>query len=120
MKKNTRILLLSLVSAALCLSACDPPTEEAIQEEFDQAVAASNDCVTDGDCVLVHPGCPLGCGAAVNVEHQDEISLLADRLIFEWQLGGRTCDYGCPYLAAVCIGGTCAAVEGRPDGGFVD
>jgi hypothetical protein len=102
---------LTAVPAALCLASCEPPTEEAIQEEFNQAVAMSNDCETDADCVLVTPGCPLGCGSAVNIEHETEIRNLAKKLIFEWQLGGRSCNYGCPYMTAVCTEGTCEAVE---------
>ena len=105
------IVCLTAALAALCLASCAPPTEGEIQAEFNQAVAASDDCATAPDCVLVTPGCPLGCGAAVNIEHETEIRNLAERLIFEWQLGGNGCDYGCPYMVAVCTEGTCEAVE---------
>jgi hypothetical protein len=105
------VICLMVAPAALCLASCDPPTEEEIQEEFNQAVAASNDCETDADCVLVTPGCPLGCGSAVNIEYETEIRNLAKKLIFEWQLGGKGCDYSCPCMIAVCSENKCEAVE---------
>jgi hypothetical protein len=111
MSVNNIVIFISSLVAALVIASCTPPTEEEIQEEFDRAVENADDCETDADCVLVMPGCPLGCGAAVNVAHEDEIRNLARRLIAEYEVGGRSCDYGCMALQAVCTEGACEAIE---------
>jgi hypothetical protein len=111
MKINSIVYALLTGFVGLFIASCTPRTEEEIKEEFDQAVEDANDCETNDDCVLVRPGCPLGCGSAVNVEHEDEIRNLARQLIAEYELGGQSCDYGCMELMAVCTEGACEAVE---------
>ena len=83
-----------LVVAVLAFGGCTPTGEE-IQAEFDAAVADANHCGADTDCVLVHPGCPLGCYVAVNKDHQAEIAELAEDLIEDYESSGQACMYSC-------------------------
>jgi len=84
-------------------------TEEDIQEEWDETVAASNACQSAADCVLVSPGCPLGCFAAVNSAKKAEVEAKAADLIDAYESGGVACDYSCIAPGPVeCSGGRCA------------
>ena len=83
-------------------------SEEEVKREFDALVAASNACERDSECVEVSPGCPLGCGAAVNAKHKSRVERRARELIDDYETGGRSCDYGCVVKGSVvCIAERC-------------
>lgn len=96
--------LLMLVAALL---GCGR-SEEDIQAEWDETVAASNACQTAAECVLVWPGCPLGCFTAVNSSKKAELEAKAAELIDEYESGGVACEYGCVAPGPLeCVGGKC-------------
>lgn len=83
-------------------------SEEEVQREFDAVVAASNACERDSECVEVSPGCPLGCGHAINVKHKQTVERRARELIDDYETGGRSCDYECVLRGPVaCIADRC-------------
>jgi hypothetical protein len=88
-----RFLVLALVGGVL--AGCLAPSEEAVQEEFEAFVAERNHCQADSECTMVAPGCPLGCGTFVNVEHRAAVQAKARELVDDYESGGRRCDYGC-------------------------
>jgi len=100
-------------SILLLLLSCDvsSPSEEEINDTFEKEVAASNSCATDEQCVIVHPGCPLGCNAAVNIEHQERVKNLAEILIKDYSSTGKSCAYSCIRSFPVCIIDKCEARE---------
>jgi hypothetical protein len=86
---------------AVFVVACGP-SEEEIKAEFDAFVSIREDCTVDADCVIASTGCPLGCGTAVNREHEEEVEAKANELIEDYEGTGRACEYTCPQLVAVC------------------
>jgi hypothetical protein len=91
----------------LCAAGCSP-SEEDIQAEWDETVAASNACQSAADCALVSPGCPLGCFAAVNSAKKAEVEARAAELIKEYESGGMACAYSCLAPGPLeCTGGQC-------------
>jgi hypothetical protein len=97
--------------ALLLLGGCAPSAEE-IQEEFDAEVARSRACEQVSDCVVISPGCPLGCWVVVSAAAQDRVSRKARELIEDYESGGAACDYGCTEAPAVaCLAGACSAAE---------
>lgn len=87
-------------------------SEEAIQEDWDAFVAEHQSCEVAEDCVVIYPGCPLGCFVAVSADAEQEAIDEAEKLISRYERGGRVCMYDC--LAAgepTCDAGVCA-VEG--------
>ena len=92
----------------LLLVAC--ATEEGIQARWDSFVEDHRACETAEDCVLVYPGCPLGCYEAVAAEHAEEAEVYADRLIGRYEAFGRSCAYDCVEPPdPTCDAGACAA-----------
>ena len=91
----------------------DPPVPEpgSIQEQYAAFVAERNACASDAECVLVSPGCPLGCGTGVRPEHAEAVSKKATALIAEAEQGGAACTYKCAFLVPKCTDGRCAAVQ---------
>lgn len=105
----------SLVAAMVLLSglfcvACGPPSEEEIQQEFDEFVAERNHCSAATECTLVYPGCPLGCAVGVRTEFAGEVNDKADELIEDYESGGQACAYDCMATTADCVEGRCEAV----------
>ncbi len=92
----------------LLLSAC---SMEQIDREWDAWVEDHNQCEVVEDCVLVYPGCPLGCYTAVNAEHEDEAARLADDLIARWSMGARDCAYDCTSAEVDCVEDVCEAIQ---------
>lgn len=78
-----------------------------IQNNFTQEVDRSNSCATDNDCVLVYPGCPLGCGVAVNVGAEEKVRNLAAEIIDSHNKNNPACAYSCMALYTVCYIDTC-------------
>lgn len=113
MTKSTSVfavVLAALLKGALllCVAGCSP-SEEDIQAEWDETVAASNACQSAADCALVSPGCPLGCFAAVNSAKKAEVEARAAELIDDYESGGTACAYSCVAPGPLeCTGGKCA------------
>ncbi len=91
------------------LLSCDilPPSEEEIKDSFEKEVETSNSCETDEECVLINPGCPLGCNVSVNIEHQERIKNLAEDLIKDYESSGTSCSYGCIRSFPICVIDAC-------------
>jgi len=108
--KNSRVTLGIIV---LLIISCGvfTPSEEKIKEKFEKEVTISNSCSTDEECVIVHPGCPLGCNVAVNIEHQQKIKNLAKSLIKDYEFGSKSCAYSCIPRFPVCVIDKCETSE---------
>ncbi len=65
-------------------------------------------CVTDVDCAVVFPGCPLGCYAAVNNMQFDAAVRIVT--MFHLRCPGR-CMYRCPVAHPECHDGQCVMVR---------
>lgn len=75
-------------------------------------------CEVAEDCVVIYPGCPLGCTAAVAAEHEQDAVDEAARLIKSYERAGRACDYDCALSGpAECESGSCV-VGPPPDTGY--
>ena len=109
----TRAVLAFLI-ALPCLSCGDdePPSEDEIREDFARVVARSNSCSDVTECVLVYPGCPLGCYVAVNQSSAADVEERAEELIADYQSAGRSCDYGCREAPPLeCTDSRCTLAE---------
>jgi hypothetical protein len=107
MSKTKKLVALLCIGLALAAAGCGR-SEEEVQKEFDDFVAASNACQQPADCVLVSPGCPLGCFVAVSSAKKAEVEEKARDLIDEYQAGGQRCDYDCIAPGALlCEAGRC-------------
>lgn len=105
---STRLLLLVALLASLV--GCRRSDEE-LQQDLDAFVAERNSCQADEDCVVVYTECPLGCGHAVTVGEEEEVSAHADALVLEAGMSGQVCAYDCLELFARCdSSGHCQAV----------
>src|SRR5215207_2047089 len=94
MAKLTVVLKGALLLVALAAAACGRSQED-IEAEWDETVAGANACQSAADCVLVSPGCPLGCFAAVNSSKKAEVEAKAADLVDEYESGGMACAYSC-------------------------
>jgi hypothetical protein len=75
---------------------------------FEAFVAAHQDCDTVADCTWVDPGCPLGCGVAVNTASAAEVEQEAQ----EVRAGLRPCVYRCATpLPLACEDSRCGTPE---------
>ena len=102
---------LAAISAVLSLSsaACAPSVEE-VRREFRAEVERSNTCRVDSDCVVMNPGCPLGCHAAVPVSQRARLEEKARELIEDYDAGGPSCQYECAEAPSVaCVDNACMA-----------
>ncbi|MDH5676704.1 MAG: hypothetical protein OEZ06_31590 [Myxococcales bacterium] len=76
---------------------------------FAAFIAANSECDTVSDCMLIKPGCPVGCNVAVNAAFADEAQQLADSLRAD---DGSSCFYRCPPGATLaCKGSRCEISE---------
>jgi len=103
-------MILSTSLILILFSSCGDSksrSENEIRQEFDDAVADSNYCEIDADCVLVYPQCPLGCGTAVNINEQEKIENIAENLIEEYKSSNPECAYSCLAVEPICVNGTC-------------
>jgi hypothetical protein len=87
-------VILVAVSLSLALVACGRSTEE-ITKEWNDLVAEAAKCEADAECVLVTPGCPLGCSAIVNQSQKTHIEAKAEELRMEASAPGMSCQYSC-------------------------
>lgn len=104
-----KLIRATLVFAALLL-VCSCSMEQ-IDRQWDTWVDEHNMCEVVQDCVLVYPGCPLGCYAGVSVEHEDEANRLADDLINRWSMGTRDCAYDCISAEVECVDQVCEVIQ---------
>ena len=93
MKRRVTGFLMALCSIGLVISCSDSDSyghrsEEGIVDEFSTAVEKANTCSADEECVVVIPGCPLGCGSVVNKDEKEQIEQLAERLTIEYEARG--------------------------------
>ena len=110
--RNTGCVALAVTTAlAGILSAC--VTEEAGQERWEAWVEDHDSCDVVEDCVVIFPGCPLGCFEAVAAEHEEAAVQRAERIIAS--IPG-TCVYDCIGAGEpTCENGQCQ-VSGRETG----
>lgn len=81
---------------------------ESIDADWKVFVADNNTCQSADQCVVVFPGCPLGCGTAVSKSAENEAIIEAGELIRSYQRDGRACNYGCVETpAVVCESNAC-------------
>jgi hypothetical protein len=109
MRTQARFSFGSLGFALPFLSACAPTSEE-VGARWNAFVEARSGCTNVSDCVLVYPGCPLGCASAVSAEHEAEAKAYAEELVSAYQAGGSGCVYDCAAFALACTAGQCEAV----------
>jgi hypothetical protein len=95
--------------ASLLLLAC-APSEEEVRADFDEFLTTRTACASADECVLVYPGCPLGCAVAVHRDFETETRSRAAELIDDYESGGRACAYDCLAMQAACSSGRCEAV----------
>lgn len=97
--------LFFLLPLAGCLSS------DAAGDRWDDWVDEHNSCEAPEDCVVVYPGCPLGCGSAVNADYEDEANDKADDLVSRYEMPGRSCDYDCMAdRGADCVDSVCEVI----------
>jgi hypothetical protein len=77
-------------------------------EEIEDEIEAANYCDTPGDCVVIYPGCPLGCWSFVNESEEERLLVIINE--FHDQNSGETCMYDCSGHGEVtCTDGRCEA-----------
>lgn len=93
----------------LLLAGCALPSEEEVKDEFEAYVRSANACEQASECVLVSPGCPLGCFVAVRADRKADVERKARELIARYERGGRACAYGCAEPGPIaCVERRCA------------
>ncbi len=91
-------------------------SSERAEERWDESVDANNSCETADDCVVVYPGCPLGCFTAVSADAEQQATAEAQSIVDAYERGGRSCEYDClGSLPPTCDAGVCNAA---PDDKF--
>lgn len=98
-------LLVIALGGVSCLRSVDD-----ITQDFNEVVAASNACTEVSECVLVIPGCPLGCFVAVNSAKKAEVEEKARELVEEYEneVAGFPCAYTCVAPDPLeCVEGHC-------------
>ncbi|MCB9675342.1 MAG: hypothetical protein H6737_09515 [Alphaproteobacteria bacterium] len=79
----------------LVLLAGCPISSERAAERWDTWVDTHADCEQTSDCVVIFPGCPLGCATTVAAEHEEASLEEARRIVAAYERVGRTCEYDC-------------------------
>jgi hypothetical protein len=97
------------VCFALVVAGCAPSADD-VKEEFDEFLSTRNRCTSVDDCVLVSPGCPIGCQVGVNKAYAAEVKAKAEELVEDYESGGQSCAYDCIAAEPACEGGRCQAV----------
>lgn len=86
-------------------------SDERAEERWDDWVDANNSCETADDCVVVYPGCPLGCFTAVSADSEQASRDEAERIVSAYERGGRSCDYDCiGAQPPTCDDGVCSVL----------
>ena len=85
-------------------------TEESAARLFNNIVDTYNECTTDNECMVLYPGCPLGCGAAIHTIHEQAVRDAADELMTRYnQQNQPSCAYICMPIYPICHEGECEA-----------
>lgn len=95
---------------ALALSCASGCSMEQVDARWEDWVQRHNECELPQDCVLVYPGCPLGCYSAVNAEHEEDAYRVADELVRQWSMGTRGCAYDCISAEVDCVDLRCEVI----------
>lgn len=78
-----------------------------VQSEWRAYVQDLPNCRTNDDCVVITPGCPIGCAVAVPAVSVDDAEEFAAELVDRYQNVFRPCVYECgPVPPATCNLGT--------------
>ena len=88
-------------------------TEDQIKIEFEVETELVNDCNEPSECVVITPGCPLGCNTAVNINEAENLRAVANSLISDYQKDGEICVYTCVQKEATCVNNKCELVNGE-------
>lgn len=103
------MVLLVGLAAGLGTAGC-APTEEEIQEEFEDYVDGANSCSVASECGIAEASCPLGCFVAVRADRVASVERKARELIDDYSSGGRRCVYTCVAAGELeCVRGRCSA-----------
>jgi hypothetical protein len=106
--RGSMALATVLGAAAVGAVGC-APSEEEIQEAFDDYVEGANACSVASECAIAEPGCPLGCSVAVRADRVESVERKARELIDDYQSGGQGCVYTCLAPGELeCARGRCA------------
>ncbi len=95
--------ILSVFFLFSCVDSEEGISREEANAQFKQAISQANSCTTDEDCVVVYPGCPLGCSVSVNPDRQQAIKSLAKELVQSFEQREGRCDYFCEAQYPVCV-----------------
>jgi len=108
---GNRALTILMLGACFALAAAGCGNdEEGIDAEYEQEVARSNACTTVRDCVVIEPGCPLGCWSAVSKDDAARVKRVARELIDEYS--GNPCVYDCNIPEPLqCVAKKCVLPE---------
>ncbi len=98
-----RVLALALVAGLGLTFGC--LTEEGVEASIEEA----GYCTESSDCVVIYPGCPLGCFAAVNAAEVEDIEAKIERY---HRQSSNNCIYDCaPHADPFCENGQCIVEE---------
>src|SRR4051794_34594780 len=101
-----------VVGAAACVVG---RSEESVRQEFNSYVSGANQCVDASECATARTECPLGCSVAVRADRQGDVEEKAQRLVAEYEGGGRRCNYDCAAQGPpICLGGRCTFGYAQP------
>jgi hypothetical protein len=114
MALNRRPLLTVFVLVAVAAGACGGSSErgieptvgdgqrargheplEALRKQFEDYVETVNACVSDNECTVIFPDCPLGCFVAVPEARRAEIEAKAQSMLTAFGGGRTVCAYNC-------------------------
>ncbi len=96
MKRALATILFATIGLALgCLS----------EEDVEAAIEDAGYCTESSECVVIYPGCPLGCYAAVNTA---EVGAIEKKIEKFHKQQGSECLYDCATHAdPFCENGQC-------------
>ena len=107
--------LAAVFAVIFALGCADPAEEKDIHEQFREYVATANQCQAASECVLVVPGCPLGCFVAVRSERKADVEAKARELIAHYMKDGASCIYECLAPGPVeCVQSRCKVSPAVP------
>ncbi|MEM6930229.1 MAG: hypothetical protein AAF602_25035 [Myxococcota bacterium] len=80
-----------------------------VQSDWEGYLQRLPACDVDEDCVVIEPGCPLGCYTSVPASNRVEAETFAEELVDRYDTVLRPCVYECsePPPIAICQMGSC-------------
>lgn len=105
------ILVATFTNTALAQSDSESSKCIALKNEIQEEINNARDCKTIDDCVTFWPGCPFGCGTALNKEQQARI----EASVRNYNNECSACAYRCQNLkkTLACINSRCT-LETKP------